>query len=96
MARIGKILRHDAGIRMALDALYPTTGKHLLAKRVAVNLHVDEGVDERGNRSLAKWIARGDVDLVDAFGQAMDDRLQQSLVAKHDGGAATGLDALGG
>ena len=96
MALVGKILWHDAGIRVALDALNPSAGEHLLAERVAMNLHINEGVDERGNRRLAEWIARGDVDLVDALGQAMDDGLQQSLVAKHDGGAAPGLDALGG
>ena len=73
----------------------PTTTEAPYLLGIAIDLQVDELADERGDGGLQEGIARGDVDLVDIFGQTVDDSLQEPFVTEHDGRATTSSDALG-
>ena len=58
-------------------------------------MQVEQLGDERGDWRLEQGIAGGDIDLVDLIGQTVDNGLQQSFVAEHDGGAPSVGNALG-
>ena len=52
---------------------------------ITVSLHADQQIHQRGNRCLGKWVTCGDVDLLYFCGNAMNSRLKQVLITKHDG-----------
>ena len=89
------ILRQQWGIGMTGHDVEPATAEAPYLRGVAIDLQVDELADERGDGGLQEGIACGDVDLVDIFGQTVDDSLQEPFVTEHDGRATTSSDALG-
>ena len=91
-----RFIGEEMGIGMAADDVEPVAAEGVGLLRPAVDLQVDVLGHERGDGGLVEGIAGGDVDLLDFLGQAVDDGLQQFLVAEHDGGAASVGDALGG
>ena len=89
------ILRQQWGIGMTGHNIEPATTEASYLRGVAIDLQVDELTDERGDGGLQEGIACGDVDLVNIFGQTVDDSLQEPFVTEHDSRATTSSDALG-
>ena len=81
---------------MAAHDVEPVAAEAVGLQRPAVDLQVDELTDERGDGGLEQGIACGDVDLLDGIGEAVDDGLEESFVAEHNGCATPIGDALGG
>ena len=87
---VGNLVGDEPGIGVAQDAQHVLQAIPALCSRhLAGGLQRDEQVKQRGEGCLREGVARCDVGLPDLGGQTMDDGLQQTLVAKHDGGLAT-------